>query len=289
MSGLGAPHSRRQIYRQFKSRVICGLTVLATVIALAPLFVVLSYLLSKGIPNLDLDFLLKTPAPMGQTGGGMGNAIVGSVELVGIAMMIAVPVGIAGGIYLAESPNLWLARSIRYCADLSIGIPSIVVGLFIYTVLVRPMNGFSTLAGAVSLAIIMIPLITRTAEETIRSVPGDLREAALALGVPHWRTTVWIVARAAGGGMVAGVILAVARVTGETAPLLFTASGNNFWSIHLTQPINSLTVQVYNNAMSPFIEQQRQAWAGALFLTLIILALELGVRRLMKGRPRTVI
>jgi phosphate transport system permease protein len=284
--GLSPAYRRRHQYRKLKSNCMVGLTVLATVIALVPLFLVVGYLVSKGASSLNWDFFTKMPAPVGQAGGGMANAIVGTFELVGIAALMGIPIGVGAGIYLVENRGRWLAQLIRFAADVLMGVPSIVIGIFGYAVLVRPLGGFSTLAGAVTLAIIMIPLVTRTAEEMILLVPHELREAALALGVPRWRTTVSVVVRAAASGIATGVILAIARVAGETAPLLFTAFGNRFWSTSLTQPIASLTVQVYTYAISPFADWQRQAWAGALVLTGIVLALELGVRWVTRGAAR---
>ena len=287
MTGGPPPaYRRRQHYRKLKSNVMVGVTVLATVTALVPLFLVLGYLLAKGASSLNWDFFTKMPAPVGQSGGGMANAIVGTFELVGLAGLLGIPIGVGAGIYLVENRGRWLAQLIRFAADVMMGVPSIVIGIFGYAVLVRPLGGFSTLAGTVALAIIMIPLITRTAEEMILLVPHELREAALALGVPRWRTTLSVVVRAAASGIATGVILAIARVAGETAPLLFTAFGNRFWSTSLTQPISSLTVQVYTYAISPFADWQRQAWAGALVLTGIVLALELGVRWVTRGSVR---
>jgi phosphate transport system permease protein len=279
-------HRRHHRYRKLKSDLMVGMTVLATVIALVPLFLVLGYLLNKGAASVNWDFFTKMPAPVGQTGGGMANAIVGTFELVGLASLMGIPIGVGAGIYLVENRGRWLAHVIRFAADVMMGVPSIVIGIFGYAVLVRPIGGFSTLAGAVALAIIMIPLVTRTAEEMILLVPDELREAALALGVPRWRTTVSVVVRSAMSGIATGVILAIARISGETAPLLFTAFGNRFWSTSLTQPISSLTVQVYTYAISPFADWQRQAWAGALVLTAIVLALELGVRWVTRGTVR---
>jgi phosphate transport system permease protein len=206
--------------------------------------------------------------------------------LVAVAIVMGVPIGISAGIYLAENPAKWLARAVRFAADIMMGIPSIVIGIFVYAVMVKPLGGFSTLAGAAALAIIMLPLVTRTTEEMILLVPAELREAALALGIPRWRTTLSVVVRAAAEGIATGVILAIARIAGETAPLLFTAFGNHFWSTALTQPIASLTVQVYTYAISPFADWQRQAWAGALVLTAIVLVLEVGVRWITRGRAR---
>jgi phosphate transport system permease protein len=285
-NGVTAAHRRHHRYRKLKSDLMVGMTVLATVIALVPLFLVLGYLLDKGASSVNWDFFTKMPAPVGQPGGGMANAIVGTFELVGLAGLMGIPIGVGAGIYLVENRGRWLTHVIRFAADVMMGVPSIVIGIFGYAVLVRPIGGFSTLAGAVALAIIMIPLVTRTAEEMILLVPDELREAALALGVPRWRTTLSVVVRSAASGIATGVILAIARIAGETAPLLFTAFGNRFWSTSLTQPISSLTVQVYTYAISPFADWQRQAWAGALVLTAIVLALELGVRWVTRGTVR---
>jgi phosphate transport system permease protein len=276
----------RNYYRKIKNQVMIGVTIGATLLALTPLFLVLGYLIGKGASSVNWDFFTKMPAPVGQAGGGMANAIVGTVELVGLAMLMGVPIGVGGGIYLAENRGRYLSQTIQFAADIMMGIPSIVVGIFVYAVVVRPMGGFSTLAGSIALAIIMIPLVTRTTEEMILLVPHELREASLALGVPRWRTTLLVVARTATSGIATGVILAIARVAGETAPLLFTAFGNRFWSTSLMQPVASLTVQVYTYAISPFADWQRQAWAGALVLTGIVLTLELGVRWVTRGAAR---
>jgi phosphate transport system permease protein len=280
---------RRTYYRKLKSDFMVGLTIAATVIALTPLFLVLGYLASKGASSVNWDFFTKMPVPVGQAGGGMANAIVGTLELVGLACLIGVPIGVGGGIYLAENRGQRLAQTIRFAADITMGLPSIVVGIFVYAVVVRPMGTFSTFSGGIALAMIMIPLVTRTTEEMVLLVPHELREAALALGVPRWRTTISVIARTAMSGIATGVILAVARVAGETAPLLFTAFGNRFWSTSLREPIASLTVQVYTYAISPFADWQRQAWAGALVLTAIVLALELGVRWVTRGTARTAV
>jgi phosphate transport system permease protein len=273
--------------RKLKSDLMMTITVAATVVTLIPLFLVLGYLLFKGATSLNWAFFTHMPAPVGEKGGGMANAIVGTFEVVGIACMIGVPIGIGAGIYLAEHRHGRLADTIRFCADVMMGVPSIVIGIFAYAVLVRPMGGFSTLAGSTALAIIMIPLVTRTTEEMILLVPHELREAALALGVPQWKTSLSVIARTALSGIATGVILAIARVAGETAPLLFTAFGNRFWSTSLFQPIATLTVQVYTYAISPFPDWQRQAWAGALVLTTIVLALDLGVRWVTRAPART--
>ena len=283
MTAKPAAQARRIRWRKTKSDLMMGVTVLATVIALLPLFIILAYLVTKGASSLNLAFFTHMPAPVGEKGGGMANAIVGTLELIGLASLMGVPLGIGAGLYLAAHRGSRFADAARFGADVMMGVPSIVVGIFAYAVVVRPTGGFSTLAGAVALAVIMMPLVTRTTEEMLLLVPQELREAALALGVPDWRTTLWVVARTAAGGIATGVILAIARIAGETAPLLFTAFGNRFWSTSLTSPIASLTVQVYTYAISPFPDWQRQAWAGALVLTTIVLALELGVRWLTRG------
>jgi len=247
---------------------------------------VLGYLLYKGASSLNLDFFIHLPKPVGQSGGGMGNAILGTMQIVGIACLLGVPIGVGAGLYLAEHRGTALANAVRFAADVMMGVPSIVVGIFAYAVIVRPMGGFSALAGAFALAVIMVPLVTRTTEEMILLVPHELREASLALGIPRWRTSVSVIVRSALAGIATGVILAIARVAGETAPLLFTAFGNRYWSTSLRQPAATLTVQVYTYAISPFHDWQRQAWAGALVLTGLVLALELGVRWVTGGAAK---
>jgi phosphate transport system permease protein len=286
MASNSSTAARGTRWRKFKSDVMMGVTVLATVITLFPLFIILAYLLAKGASSLNLAFFTHMPAPVGEKGGGMANAIVGTLELIGLASLIGIPIGIGSGLHLAAHPGTPFANAARFSADVMMGVPSIVIGIFAYAVVVRPMGGFSTVAGAIALAVIMIPLVTRTTEEMLLLVPHELREAALALGVPGWRTTLWVVARTAASGIATGAILAIARIAGETAPLLFTAFGNRFWSTSLNQPIASLTVQVYTYAISPFPDWQRQAWAGALVLTTIVLALELGVRWMTRGSAR---
>jgi phosphate transport system permease protein len=273
-------------FRKFKSDFMMSVTVAATIITLIPLFLVLGYLLTKGFTSLNWAFFTHMPAPVGEPGGGMANAIVGTLEIVGIACLIGVPIGVGAGLYLASHRADQFANTVRFCADVMMGVPSIVIGIFAYAVVVRPMGGFSALAGSVALAAIMIPLVTRTTEEMVVLVPPELREASLALGVPQWKTTLAVVARTALAGITTGVILAVARVAGETAPLLFTSFGNRFWSTSLIRPINTLTVQVYTYAIAPFADWQRQAWAGALVLTGLVLALELGVRWVTGGSAK---
>jgi phosphate transport system permease protein len=271
-------------WRKFKSAAMMGATVMATLLTLVPLFLVLGYLLKQGAASIDWAFFTRLPRPVGETGGGMGNAVVGTLELVGLASLLAVTLGVGTGLYLSEpGRNSAGANAVRFAADVLMGVPSIVVGIFIYAVVVRPMGGFSALAGAMALAVMMTPLVARTTEEAIRLVPAELRESALALGIPRWRTSLSVVARTAARAIITGVLLALARVAGETAPLLFTAFGNQYWSTSLKQPIAALTVQVYTYAISPFEDWHRQAWAGALVLTAMVLLVE-AVVRLLSGR-----
>jgi phosphate transport system permease protein len=265
-------------------RVVRALCVVATVIAVIPLLSVLIYVTGKGLAGLSWSFFTSLPQPVGEPGGGMANAIVGTLELVALASLIGVPFGVLAGIYLAEFGDGRLARVVRFSADVMTGVPSIVVGIFVYTVFVLTMRRFSMIAGAVSLAIIMLPVVTRTTEELLRLVPDSLREAALALGVPRWRAILRVVVRTAAPGIATGVMLAVARVAGETAPLLFTAFNNRFWNEGLTQPVASMPVQIFNFAVAPYDDWHRQAWAGALTLVALVLLLNLGARLLVRHR-----
>ena len=262
-----------------------GLTVAAVLIALAPLASVLVYVAIQGAAAVNWDFFTQLPKPVGETGGGMANAIGGSLTLIALASCIGLPVGILGGLYLAELGNGALGWWIRFTADVLNGIPSIVVGVFVYTLVVVPMKRFSAIAGGAALGIMMAPLVMRTTEELVRLVPNALREAALALGIPWWITTVRVVLRTATVGILTGVMLAVARIGGETAPLLFTAFNNQYWQTRLDQPIASLTVQLYNYAIAPYDDWHRQAWAAALVLMSITLALNIAAR--LAGRQRS--
>jgi phosphate transport system permease protein len=265
-------------------RAVRAACVAATVLALIPLGAILIWVAAKGLQGLNLAFFTGLPKPVGEPGGGMGNAIVGTLELVGLACLFAIPVGVLGGVYLAELGRGRFGHAVRFAADVLTGVPSIVVGIFVYTLLVVTMKRFSALAGGVALAVIMLPVVIRTTEELVRLVPDGLREAALALGVPRWRATVKVVLRTAAPGIATGVMLAVARAAGETAPLLFTAFNNRFWSDGLTQPIASLPVQIFTYAVAPYEDWHRQAWAGALTLVLLVLLLNLGARLLTRHR-----
>jgi len=253
-------------------------------VALVPLFLILGHLLIRGMTALDLNFFTQLPKPVGEPGGGMANAIVGTLILIALACVLGLPVGILAGMYLAEYGEHKLGWTIRFAADVLNGVPSIVIGIFAYTLVVVPMKGFSAYAGGLALGVMMIPVVTRTTEEIVRLVPHSLREASLALGVPVWRTTLKVVMRTARAGIVTGVLLAIARIAGETAPLLFTAFGNRFWHQSLAQPIASLTVQIYTYAISPFEDWQRQAWGGAVVLIGLVLLSSLAVRLLVRGR-----
>jgi len=252
--------------RKVKSYLFGFITIATAVIVLLPLASILAELLSQGLSSVNLDFFTHLPKPVGEVGGGMANAIVGTLVLIGIASCIGLPVGIGTGIYLSEYSNKQFAWIVRFITDVMSGIPSIVYGIFVYILIVSRVKSFSALAGGVALGIMMIPVIARTTEEVLRLVPNSLREAALALGIPKWRTTLSIVLKTAASGVLTGVIVSLSRVAGETAPLLFTALGNRFWSHGILEPIAALPLQVFTYAISPYDDWHRQAWAGALVL-----------------------
>jgi len=266
-----------RISRTIADRLASGLAVLSTIIVITPLVVIFGYLLYKGASSLNLAFFTNVPKPVGETGGGMANAIIGSAVLLGIGSAIGVPVGIAAGIFLAEfGQGGRLANIVRFTADVLNGVPSIVMGIAVYSLIVLPQRHFSAFAGGVALGIMMIPTITRTTEEMLLMVPHSIREAALGLGVPNWRSVLSVSLRTASPGVITGCMLAFARVAGETAPLLFTAFGNQFWSVAVGQPIAALPLQIYVYANSPYDEWHRLAWAGALVLiSLIVISVSL--------------
>jgi phosphate transport system permease protein len=243
----------------------------AVLVALVPLAFILFFVVSQGIQAINLDFFTHTPLPVGESGGGMANAIVGTLILLALAATIAVPVGVVSGIYLSEYPGTRLASLVRFAADTLNGVPSIVVGVFAYGIAVLPFRQFSTLAGSLALGIMMIPIITRTTEELLLLVPGPLREGALALGATRARAVFTVIVPATLPGIITGIVLALARIAGETAPLLFTSFNNRFFSTDLTQPMASITVQVFTYAISPYEDWHRQAWAGALVLVTLVL------------------
>jgi phosphate transport system permease protein len=259
-------------WRSAMNYLISGLSMLATVLVILPLLAILFYLLYKGASSLNLAFFTHIPAPVGEAGGGMANSIVGSGIILLLASLMGVPIGIAAGVYLAEfGRGRALATAVRFTADVLNGVPSIVMGISIYSLIVVEQKHFSALAGGVALAIMMVPTITRTTEEMLATVPHAIREAALGLGVPKWRTVISVSLRTASPGIITGCMLAFARVAGETAPLLFTAFGNQFWSFKLNEPIAALPLQIYIYAISPYDEWHRLAWAGSLVLIVLIM------------------
>jgi phosphate transport system permease protein len=260
----------RQVRRQGLSALMTGLCAVSVLIALIPLALILGFVASKGAGALTWAFFTETPRPVGETGGGMANAIAGSLIVCGLGAVFAVPIGVGSAVFIVESRFRW-AGSVRFAADVLNGVPSIVIGLCAYVVAVVPFRQFSALAGGLALGVMMIPIITRTTEELLRLVPGSLREGALALGATRSRAILTVVLPAALPGIITGVVLALARIAGETAPLLFTALNTSFWSTDVRQPIASLTVQIYNYASSPYDDWHRQAWAGACVLIAIVL------------------
>ena len=257
--------------RSLTNHAVSVLAVLATLIVLLPLAAILFYLFYKGASSLNLAFFTHVPAPVGEEGGGMANAIVGSAIILTIASCLGIPIGIASGVYLAEfGQGTILANAVRFTADVLNGVPSIVMGISVFALLVQGRH-FSALAGGVALGIMMIPTVTRTTEEMLATVPHSIREAALGLGVPKWRTVLSVSLRTASSGIITGCMLAFARVAGETAPLLFTALGNQFWSVKLNEPIAALPLQIYVYALGPYDEWHRLAWAGALVLIVLIM------------------
>jgi phosphate transport system permease protein len=269
--------------RRATSALMTSLTAFCTLLAVSALLISLFYIAWQGVDSISLQFLTDTPRPVGE-GGGIGNAILGSLVLLLVSSAIGLPLGICVGIYLSEVGSGRFAGAVRFIVDTLTGIPSIVTGVFVYTILVVPMRHFSALAGGVALALIMIPIVARTTEEMLKLVPHSLREGALALGAPQWRVTMGVVLPAAAPGIATGAMLAIARVSGETAPLLFTAFGSRFFSTSLNEPIASLTVQIYNYAISPYDEWHAQAWAATLVLMTLVLGINIIVRFLTRKR-----
>jgi phosphate transport system permease protein len=264
--------------RRIVDHAMTGVATLTVILVLAPLIAIFGYLVFRGIGSINWAFLTQTPKPVGEPGGGMANAIVGSAFILMIASLVGVPLGIGAGIYLAEFGRNRFGDSIRFTADVLNGVPSIVIGIVAYSIVVLQQRHFSALAGGVALAIMMIPTISRTTEEMLLLVPQALREAAYGLGIPRWRTALSITLRTATSGVLTGVMLAFARVAGETAPLLFTAFGNQFWNLRTDQPTAALPLQIFSYAISPYDEWHRQAWAGALVLIVLIVSAVAAVR-----------
>lgn len=268
----------RRLRRRVMNGIMTGLVGALSFVAVLALLLILGHLIAKGASSLDWSFFVKTPVPAGQTGGGVAHAIVGTVIIVGVAALIGLPIGIGTGLYLAEYGSGRLGWTVRFVADVLNGTPSIVLGIFAWTWLVRPMHGYSALAGSVALAGLMVPMLARTTEEMVRLVPHSLREAALALGYPRWRTSLRIVARTAAAGIITGCLVGIARIAGETAPLLFTALGNLNFTTNVLQPMETLSLQIYTYASGPFEEWHRLAWAAALVLMVLVLVLALAAR-----------
>ena len=277
------PRDRRRHYYNIAAFSLTGLCALVT---LAILFFVLGYVTFHGISALNWDFFTQLPKPVGEKGGGMANAIVGTLKLLTLASAIGIPIGVLGGIYLSEFGDNKVGFLVRYATDIINGVPSIVMGIFAYTIVVLPMKHFSAVAGAVALSVMLIPIAVRSTEEFMRLVPRTIRESALALGLPYWKVICFIVIPTAFRGLLTGVLLDISRVAGETAPLLFTAFGNRYWSNGWLNPISALPVMVFTYAVSPYEDWHRQAWAAALVLLMIVLITNIGARVIMRRQVR---
>lgn len=271
----------RNVWRKSVNVVMLSLTGVCALFTVTVLFVILGYLVWYGGKSLDWAFFTQLPAPVGETGGGMANAIVGSGKLLLLASLVGIPIGVLGGVYLAEFGGKTFSFFVRYTTDLMNGVPSIVMGIFAYTIIVIPMKHFSAFAGGIALGVMMVPIAVRTTEESLRAVPNMLREGALALGTSKWKTVATVVMPAAMSGIVTGIMLTMARVAGETAPLLFTALGNRFWSSGWNQPIASMPVMIYEYALSPYDDWHRQAWAAGLVLLAFVLIANVGARMIV--------
>ena len=276
-------------WRKIKSALASTIAFVSALLVITPLALVFFHLLANGASSVNWDFFTKLPKPVGVVGGGMANAIMGSLELLGLASVIGIPVGVLGGVYLAEYGSARVNSLLRFVADVLNGVPSITWGVVVYGLVVLRFKGFSAYAGGLALGLIMVPLIIRTTEEVILLVPNGYREAALALGVSRWKTIVHIVMKTASKGIITGILLALARVGGETAPLLFTAFGNRFWNHNLSEPIAALPLQIFTYAISPYDDWHRQAWAGALVLVTGIFCVNVVVRILTRGRTASVV
>ena len=274
----------RLLWRKSLNAVMLSLTGVAAFAVVSVLFLILGYLLMHGGTSLSWDFFTKLPKPVGESGGGMANAIVGSLKLLLLAAVMGLPVGLLAGVYLPEFGGKTFSFVIRYTTDLLNGVPSIVIGIFAYSLVVLPVKHFSTLAGGVALAMMVIPITVRSTEEFLRAVPGSLREGAMALGASKWKTIATVILPAASGGIMTGMLLALARVAGETAPLLFTAFSNRFWSPGWGQPSASLPVMIYTYAIAPYDDWHRQAWAAGLVLLMLVLLANLGCRLALNRR-----
>lgn len=284
MSQISNVMSVHDFKRKVRNFIMLSVICICSVIAILPLISVFVFVLQKGLPYLNLDFFTQLPAPVGEEGGGMAQSILGSFYLILVASIIGVPWGIASAIYITEYSYGKTVFFLRFANDLLMGVPSIVMGLFVYSMVVTPMKGFSWLAGSIALGLIMIPIVSRSTEEILKTVPSHIREAGLALGVPRYKVILHIILKGSWGAILTGIILSVARISGETAPLLFTAFNNQYWSHSLTQPVSSLPVQIYTFAISPFEDWQAKAWTGALVLILFIFVINIVVRLLFNRK-----
>lgn len=265
-------------YRKFKNKCMKLILIILTIFAIIPLAIIFFHVIKSGSSALSYNFLTSLPAPVGQSGGGIANALIGSLTMISLASVIGVPIGIFGGTYLSEYPNGKLSSTFRFIVDLMTSIPSIVIGLYVYSMMVVPMKGFSAYAGALALSLLMFPIVVKSTEEVLRLLPQNIREAGLALGIPRWRVILSIILKGSIPSITTGVLLSIARVSGETAPLLLTAFGNQYWAEGLNQPTSSLTVQIYNYAISPFQEWHKQAWAAAFILLVTVFIFNLIAR-----------
>ncbi len=270
--------------RKTKNFLMISFCVLSSIITIIPLIYIFFYTTFAGISSLNLNFIFEMPKPVGEEGGGIANAIVGTLILIAIGSSFGIPIGVLSGIYLSEFSKTRFSLLVRFVTDVLSGTPSIIIGIFIYGLIVIPMQRFSAIAGGVALGILMIPIISRTTEEMLKLIPITIREASLALGITRWKTTVFIVLKAALPGIINGILLAIARIAGETAPLLFTSFGNNFWSTKLDEPISSIAVQIFNYAISPYEDWHRKAWTGALILIMLVFIISVIVKFVTKGK-----
>jgi phosphate transport system permease protein len=268
-------------YRKFKNFMFLALTLMSAIAVLIPLFMIIQFVLVQGASSLSLSFFTELPKPVGETGGGMKHAILGTIYIVLLGAAIAIPIGVTCGIYLSEFRKSKLSKTLKMTVDLMSGIPSIVIGIFAYLTVVVPLKSFSALAGGIALSIIMLPIIIKTSEEILKLVPDHIREAGLALGLPRWKVILFIILKGSISNLLTGMILAISRAAGETAPLLFTAFGNMYLSYQMNEPMASLPVQIYTYAISPYKDWQRQAWAGAFVLMVLILSMNLFARYIL--------
>lgn len=276
--------SFHDLRRKWFNRFMLGLLLFAALVAILPLVSVLYYVFKQGLAGLNLEFFTELPRPVGEAGGGLGNSVLGTLTVVAMATAMGLPFGVAAGVFLSEFARSRFAAPVRFCVELLAGIPSIILGIFAYALIVVPMKGFSALAGSVALAIILIPTVAKTTEEVLKLVPDHIREAGLALGLPRWKVILWIVLWGSRAGISTGIMLAVARISGETAPLIFTALNSQYWPRGIFGPVSTLPVQIYTYAISPFEDWNRLAWTGAMVLVFFVLIANIGMRMILRRK-----